>query len=228
MSGWHELVERDHDLQNPTTPEKIRRVGEYLRLGAESRVLDVACGQAGPALVLARAFGCRIHGVEVSDAFAAEARRRVAEAGLAHLVDVELAEAASVELEPGTFDAALCIGAAFVWGHVGDAAAALLPALVPGGGVAVGEPFWRAPRRKAEGFVDLRATVARFEDAGVELIGLVAASEDDWDRYESLHWRAAYETGDDDVRATSRSRRESYLTRQRADLGWAIFVGRKA
>ena len=31
MSAWHELVERDHDVQNPTSPEKIRLVGEYLR-----------------------------------------------------------------------------------------------------------------------------------------------------------------------------------------------------
>lgn len=227
MSAWHELVERDHDLQNPTTPEKIRLAGEYLRLQKDSRVLDVACGKAGPALLLARAFGCRIHGVEVSEVFVEEARRRISEAGLEKLVDVELAEASHVRLEPGAFDAALCIGAAFVWGHVGDAAAALLPAVVPGGGIAIGEPFWRQPKRKGEGFVDLPSTVARFEEPGVDLVGLVAASEDDWDRYESLHWRAAVETGDEDVRAKSLGRRKDYLTRERADLGWAIFVGRK-
>ena len=227
MSAWHELVERDHDLQNPTSAEKLRVMGEYLRLGPESRVLDVACGKGGPALVLARAFGCRIHGVEVSETFAAEARRRIAGAGLEQLVDVELADASRVALEPGSFDAALCIGAAFVWGHVGDAVAALLPALVPGGGIAIGEPFWRQTRRKGDDFVDLLSTVERFEQGGVDLVGLVAASEDDWDRYRSLQWRAAVETGDDEVREKNLAYRENYLTRQRAELGWAIFVGRK-
>ena len=227
MSAWHELVERDHDLQNPTSAEKLRLVGEHLRLGPESRVLDVACGKGGPALVLAQAFGCRIHGVEVSETFAAEARRRIAEAGMEQLVDVELADASRVALEPGSFDTALCIGAAFVWGHVGDAVAALLPALAPGGGIAIGEPFWRQPRRKGDDFVDLLSTVERFEQGGVDLIGLVAASEDDWDRYRSLQWRAAVETGDDEVRAQSFAYRENYLSRQRAELGWAIFVGRK-
>src|SRR5579884_3868224 len=227
MSAWHELVEREHDLQNPTSAEKIRLVGEYLRLGPESRVLDIACGKAGPAVVLARAFGCRIHGVEVSETFVTAARRRISEAGLEQLVDVELAEASRVELQPGAFDAALCIGAAFVWGHIGDAAAGMLPALVPRGGIAIGEPFWRRSGRKGEDFVALHATVARFESAGVELTGLVAASEGDWDRYESRHWRAAVETDDDEVRAKSLGYRDDYLRRQRAELGWAIFVGRK-
>lgn len=227
MSAWHELVERDHDLQNPTSAAKIRLVGEYLRLGPGSRVLDVACGKAGPALVLAGAFGCRIHGIEVSEIFVDEARRRISAAGLEQLVKVELAEASRVRLEPGAFDAALCIGAAFVWGHIGAAAAGLLPAVVERGGVAVGEPFWRQSGRKAENFVDLPTTVERFESAVVELTGLVAASEDDWDRYESLHWRAAVETGDEEVRSKNAGYRENYLTRQRAELGWAIFVGRK-
>jgi cyclopropane fatty-acyl-phospholipid synthase-like methyltransferase len=66
--AWHELVSRDHDLQNPTSAEKIRLAGLYLRLGPEARVLDIACGQAGPALILAREFGCRIHGVDLSPA----------------------------------------------------------------------------------------------------------------------------------------------------------------
>jgi len=29
MSAWHELVERDHDIQNPTSVEKIRLLGSY-------------------------------------------------------------------------------------------------------------------------------------------------------------------------------------------------------
>jgi SAM-dependent methyltransferase len=226
MSAWYELVERDHDLQNPTSADKIRLAGSYLRLGADTTVLDVACGKAGPALILAREFGCRIHGVDVSTTFIQAAQRRITEADLEALVSVEIGDAAKASFERASYDVALCLGAAFVWGHIGDAATALNPVVARGGAIAVGEPFWRRPGRDERGFVDLPTTVARLESAGVDLTGLIAASEDDWDRYESLHWRAAVETGGNGVMETHLGWRDNYLSSQRAELGWAIFTGR--
>jgi SAM-dependent methyltransferase len=226
MSAWHELVERDHHLQNPTSPEKIRLAGEYLRLGPHSSVLDLACGKAGPAVVLAREFGCRIHGVEISGVFADAARRRIVDAGLEHLISIEVADASQASLEAGSYDVALCIGAAFVWGHIGAAAAVLASVVGQGSPIALGEPFWLQPGREERAFVDLPATVARLEAAGVDLTGMVAASQDDWDRYESLHWRAAVETGGDEVLQMHLGLRDDYLQGQRAELGWGIFTGR--
>jgi SAM-dependent methyltransferase len=214
------MVERDHDIQNPTSPEKIRLAGEYLRLGPDDRVLDIACGKCGPAILLAQAFGCRIHGIELREGFAAEGRRRIAEAGLADRIDVEVADASKAEL--GTYDVALCIGAAFVWGHIGDAARALAP-VAPR--IAIGEPFATTEGAVEEGWPDLPTAAARFESAGIDLIGLVASSPDDWDRYESLHWRAAVEHGGEEVLATHREHLTRHLHRRTA-ASWAIFVGR--
>ena len=230
-----EIAERDHEIQNPTSAEKILLLGSYLRLSAESRVVDVACGKGGPAAILASAFGCRITGVEIRPAFAAAARERVAAAGLDELVRIHTGDAADIALEPESFHAALCIGAAFVWGTIGDAAAALRPALRPGGCVAVGEPFWPSwplpDGIDPEGFVSLSETVGRLERAGFGLTGIVAASEDDWDRYESLHWRALDEWladhPDSELRAGHEEKRAAYLRDRRGRLGWAIFVGRK-
>lgn len=230
MSGWYELVERDHDLQNPTNPEKIRLVGSYLRLRSATRVLDIACGKAGPAIILAREYGCRIDGIELRLGFAEAAQRRIAEAKLDDLISVTVADAKEVSLGQGKYDVALCLGAAFVWGHIGDAATALAEVVGSGRAIAVGEPFWRQRGRDELGFVDLVATVARFESAGLDLTGIVAASEDDWDRYESLHWRAAVETAvdtaDPSIMETHIGWRDRYLSGQRYDLGWAIFTGR--
>ena len=236
MDWPYEIAERDHELQNPTSAEKILLLGSYLRLGPASRVLDVACGKGGPATILAGAFGCRITGVEIRPAFADAARERVAAAGLDELVEIRTGDAAGLALEPESLDAALCIGAAFVWGTIADAAAALAPAVRPGGSVAIGEPYWRQlplpDGIDPEGFVSLPATVARLEGAGLALIGIVAASEDDWDRYESLHWRAMEEwlaeQPDESLRARHEQRRADYLRNQRSLLGWAIFVGRKS
>jgi SAM-dependent methyltransferase len=232
--SW-EVAERDHQIQDPTSAEKIRLLGEYLRLDGSSRVLDLACGKAGPALVLAEAFGCRVQGVELRPQFADEARARVAERGLGDLVSIETADAAHYPLEPETCDAALCLGASFVWGHIGDAATVLVPAVRPGGFVAIGEPFWRHEGVEADNFVDLAATVERFQSAGLALTGLIAASEDDWDRYESLHWRALEEwlavnpehADAAAIREQHVGFRDNYLRRQRAQLGWAIFAGRR-
>jgi SAM-dependent methyltransferase len=239
--GWRwEVVEHDHEIQNPTSAEKIRLLGDYVRLGPERRVLDVACGKGGPAVLLAEAFGCRIVGVERLPAFADEARSRVAARGLEHLVEVRTGDAAEFALEPEAWDVALCIGASFVWGTIEDAAARLAPAVGSGGFVAIGEPFWRTwPLPEGvdpEDFVPLDETIERFRRSGLALTGLIAASEDDWDRYESLHWRAAEEWlaehGDDprveDVRAGQEQKRAEYFRSRRPYLGWAIFVGRKS
>jgi SAM-dependent methyltransferase len=236
---YYAVAERDHDLQNPTNPEKIRVLGERLRLGPESRVLDMACGKAGPATLLASTFGCSVVGVERSPEFAATARERVAAAGLGERVEIVEGDAAAFPIEPGTFDAALCLGASFVWNGLEGTLATLGAAVRPGGHVAVGEPFWRSwplPDGIDDlGYVPLPETVALVEQAGLALVSLIASSEDDWDTYESLHWRALEEWltahPDDPDAPTIRDRhdeaRDAYVRWQRALMGWAIVVGWK-
>jgi SAM-dependent methyltransferase len=239
MTWPSEVAERDHELQNPTSDEKIRLLGSYLRLTGESRVLDVACGKGGPALLLAGTYGCHVSGIEIRPAFAEEARQRAAALGLDSRVEVRTADAATADFEPNAFDAALCLGASFVWGTIADAASALQPFVRPRGFVAIGEPFWRRwPLPESvdpESFVGLADTVARLEGAGYALTGIVAASEDDWDRYESLQWRALEEWLDRrpedgeiaEIRARHDRRRSDYVRFHRELRGWAIFVGRK-
>jgi hypothetical protein len=96
----YEIAERDHEIQNPTSAEKIRLLGEYLRLDRESRVLDVACGKAGPAVILATAFGCSITGIELRAGFADEGRARVSAAGLESLVEIYTADARGCRTAP--------------------------------------------------------------------------------------------------------------------------------
>ena len=239
MAWQWEVAERDHDIQNPTSPDKIRLLGDYLRLTPESRVLDIACGKGGPAQLLAETYGCRILGIELRTTFAEAARTRIDEAGFTELVEIRTADASKVDLEPEGWDAALCLGASFVWGTIADAAAALAPAVRRGGFVAIGEPFWKqSPLPDTiddEGYADLPATVERLERAGFATTGIIAASDDDWDRYRSLHWRAVEEwlaehpaePSAADFRTEHERRRTEYFSHERALFGWAIFVGRK-
>ena len=66
----------------------------------------------------------------------------------------------------------------------------------------------------------------------LDVVGIVSANTDDWDRYESRQWLNAREWFDGnpdhprrhEVLATSRAHRESYLRDERGQLGWSVLV----
>jgi cyclopropane fatty-acyl-phospholipid synthase-like methyltransferase len=238
---YHIVAERGHEIQNPTSEEKLQLLGRYLRLGSESRVLDIASGRGGPALVLAEAFGCRIDGIEIAPEFQAAAVERAQARGLSQLVSFRLGDASEEELPAGEYDAALCLGASFVYGSLADTVEALAPAVQPGGHVVVGEPFWRRLplpddyEDRADPWTTLADTVVIFETSGLPVVSVIASSEDDWDRYETLHWRSVEEwlaanpddPDADDIRGRSERWKRTYLRHGREYVGWAIFVGWK-
>lgn len=241
MPWWYAVVESRHELQNPTSPEKIRRLGELLGLGPSSRVLDVAGGRGGPAVLLASELGCRITLVELSAEFAAVARERARAGGVDDLIEVVESDAKEFPIERGGYDAALCLGASFAFDGLVPTVHALAEAVPSRRLIAVGEPYWREwplpdgfGGSEDEGLLPLAETVERFESAGAEVVSLLAASEDDWDRYEALHWLALEEwlaanpddPQADEFRERGRRQRERYLGWTRGLLGWAIFVAR--
>jgi SAM-dependent methyltransferase len=241
MTWWHAVVEARHELQNPTSPEKIRELGERLDLGPDSHVVDIASGKGGPALLLAETFGCRLTCVERAPEFVVAARERTAAAGLEGRIEIVEADAATYKL--GSYDAALCLGATFACGGLVPTVERLRTAAPL---LAVGEPYWRdwplpagADAADEEGvdegeWLPLPETIERAESAGVRVVSLIASSEDDWDRYESLHWLALDEwlaanpdhPQAEEFRARGAARRARYLAWEREVLGWAIFVCR--
>lgn len=235
------VAEAGHEIQNPTSEEKLLLLGRRLGLGPDSRVLDIASGRGGPALLLVREFGCTWDGIELSPDFHAVAVDRIAKAGLADRVSFELGDGAQAAFEPDSYDAALCLGASFVYGGLADTVDALALAVRPGGHVVVGEPYWRRLplpddyEDRAEPWTTLEGTTRIFETSGIPVVSVIASSEDDWDRYETLHWQAverwlaAYADDPDapEIRARHERAKSSYLRHQRDHLGWAIFVGWK-
>jgi len=235
------VAERDHEIQNPTSEEKLLLLGRRLRLGPGSRVLDIASGRGGPALVLAEDSECRVEGIEIAPEFHAAAVERAEARGLSHLVSFQLGDASREELPQEEYDAALCLGASFVYGSLADTVEALAPAVRPGGHVVVGEPFWRRLplpddyEDREDPWTTLEGTVTIFETSGLPVVSVIASSEADWDRYETLHWRACEEwlatnpddPDADDIRTRHERNKHTYLRHGREYLGWAIFVGWK-
>jgi hypothetical protein len=139
-----------------------------------------------------------------------------------------------------------CLGATWIGGGLAGTLDLMKTALKPRDGwLLVGEPYWHGPPSpdalaatgwEADQFATLGGTLARFEAAGLELVEMVLASHDDWDRYEAAQWLAVErhlrENPDDPdadaLRAWMRANRAAYLHHGRATLGWGVFVLREA
>jgi cyclopropane-fatty-acyl-phospholipid synthase len=111
---------------------KLRVTAAKLDLKQGDRVLDVGCGWGSFALHLAREHGVHVTGITLSRPQAETGMRRAAEAGLADLVDLRVADWR--ELDEAPFDAISSIG---MVEHVGSAsidayAAKLATLLKPG------------------------------------------------------------------------------------------------
>jgi len=240
MAWWYAVIGSRAELQNPTSAEKIRLLGEVLELTPESHLLDIGGGRGGPASILVREFGCRVTLVELAPEFAEVAR------GRDERIEVVECDAKDFAIEPGAYDAAMCLGATFAFDGLVPTAQALAQAVPRRGPIAVGEAYWRVwplPEEAhdpselalgAEDLVPLPETVERFESGDVELISLIASSQDDWDRYESVHWATLDEwlaVNPDhpqapEFRERGRQQRDRHLRWRRELMGWAIFVGR--
>jgi cyclopropane fatty-acyl-phospholipid synthase-like methyltransferase len=235
------VAEAEHELQNPTSAEKLGLVGARLGLGPGSRVLDVASGRGGPAVLLAREFGCSVHGIEIAPEFHAAAIERAEAAEVSERVWFDLGDAAEASFEVESYDAALCLGASFVYGGLADTVDKLASAVRPGGYVVVGEPFWRRLplpgdyEDRDDPWTTLEGTVVVFEAGGLPVVSVIASSEDDWDRYETLHWLSvekwlaanADDSDSEEIRARHERWKRRYLRHGRELVGWAIFVGWK-
>ena len=103
------------------------------------------------------------------------------------------------EPEPAAFDVASCIGATWIGGGIAGTIELLRPALRAGRAAAdrravldraaAGRGGRGARVRPGRDFVSLVGTLDRLEASGLELVEMVLANPDSWDRYEAAQWR---------------------------------------
>ncbi len=188
-------------------------------------------------------FGSSGVGVDLSHVFLAAAVERASELGVSARVSFVQGDAGVYSAEAGAFDIASCLGATWIGGGLGGTLDLLRPAVREGGLVVVGEPFFHeeppAEAISAWGFgpddyTSLAGTAARIRDAGFELVEMVLADQDSWDRYEAAHWPTildwlAANPSDPDwgaMREMLDRDRATYLRWGRRYLGWGVFVCR--
>lgn len=248
---FFEIAEANVRIHNPLNEEKLMQLGTICCPTPQTTILDLACGAAEMLCLWSATYGMSGIGIDLSEVFTADARRRAAELKVSDRVAIiqgDAAQPAALLPDPTQrFDIVSCLGASWIGGGLMGTLNLMRPFLksAPNSLMLVGEPFWNEPptaevmlalESPGDLYCDLLNTVKRLNAAGYKVLHWVAANPDTWDEYQNHWWmnieRWLRENPNDpdaaELKKWGETSQQNYLRYERRYLGWATFVIRPA
>ncbi|HHW4414319.1 class I SAM-dependent methyltransferase [Citrobacter freundii] len=236
------ISESAHRIHNPFTAQKYATLGQALRMTPRTNILDLGSGSGEMLCTWARDHGICGVGIDMSQLFSEQATQHAAQLGVGEQVSFIHDDAAGY-IADEKVDIAACIGATWIAGGVVGMVDLLAKSLKPGGIILIGEPYWRQVPATAEialacgtssvaDFLTLPDLIDSFGERGYDMVEMVLADQEGWDRYEAAKWmtmrRWLEENPDDDfaqiVRAELTIAPKHHAMYTREYFGWGVFA----
>ena len=242
------IRESEHRIHNPFTPEKLALLGRVLRMKPGTTVLDLGSGSGEMLCTWARDYGFTGTGVDKCALFTEQAKARAVELGVAdrvRFIHADASEYVTSDTE-GPVDLVSCVGATWIGGGVAGTVELLARSKRESGLMLIGEPYWRKStpdQRTAElceaqspgDFLVLPELLEQFGGLGYDVVEMVLADQDSWDRYQASQWLTMRSWLDahphdemaEQVRRELRAEPAIYAQYTRELVGWGVFVLRR-
>lgn len=236
------ICESAHRIHNPFTPEKFAILGAALRMEPGMQVLDLGSGSGEMLCTWARDYAITGTGIDMSPLFTQQAKLRADELGVAERIEFIHNDASGYVTEEKC-DVAACVGATWIGGGVAGTMELLSKSLKSGGILLIGEPYWRQLPATEEIAIECGATalsdfltlpelVSSFGSLGYDVVEMVLADQEGWDRYVAAMWltmRRWLESNPDDdmaeeVRTQLTTAPKRHVAYTREYLGWGVFA----
>ncbi|EPJ3205606.1 class I SAM-dependent methyltransferase [Salmonella enterica subsp. enterica serovar Derby] len=236
------ISESAHRIHNPFTAQKYATLGQALRMTPGTRILDLGSGSGEMLCTWARDHGITGIGIDMSQLFSEQAKQRAEQLGVTEHVSFIHNDAAGYVADEQC-DIAACVGATWIAGGVAGTITLLAKSLKPGGIIVIGEPYWRqipatediaqaCGASSVADFLSLADLVSFFGKLGYDIVEMVLADQEGWDRYEAAKWltmRRWLEANPNDdfareVREQLRTSPGRHVTFTREYLGWGVFA----
>ncbi|HJK77243.1 MAG TPA: class I SAM-dependent methyltransferase [Methanocorpusculum sp.] len=231
------ITQGELEIMNPISEEKLLRAGKMAGLCPGKRVLDIGCGNGTALSLWHKTFGITGTGIEIRPSSAARARNTLAGTP----IEIRCVDA-SVLAPKEPYDVVTALGTSFIFGGAEKALAHLAEYADENGSVVlIGDRFWRTDRVPPEFTREWTEVPTAYElavtarELGFTLTGMITASTDEWDAYESAIWNSALayidlhenEPAADELAAYLEQIQDEYLAYGREYIGWGLFVFRQ-
>lgn len=232
------IAHRYMELLNPSTPEKVLKLGKVLGMREGARVIDYGSGCGEPLALWGKEYGIGGLGVDISTDFCERAVKKLAADGLSDRIEIVCGKGADYRLQGPLYDVATCIGATFVFGGYRDTVRALKATVHSKGRLGIGDVYWATDtvppeyaQRESSALTEVELLRVTREE-GFEIEYVIRATRDEWDRYYSDNWYGLLRWLDENPSHPDRQQvfehlrrsQDDYFRYERPHLGWAMYV----